>query len=124
MPNGNDLSAVEQIAACLLFYFQAGLDAHAALADGARGVSVPSPSMDDLRVVLENAPIARWKSVMPVAEHLATLAGRDVDRNPVDVAHDVARLVRKGQGILEGFTGKKSVSELAEQIRNQRGGSK
>lgn len=117
MSNGKDLSSVEQIAACLLYYFQAGLDAHQALADGVRGVSVPSPSPEDLRAVLDSAPITRWKSVLPVAEHLAETAIANAERDPMDVARDVANTVRRGQNFIEKFTGKKGVSELAEQIR-------
>lgn len=121
--SGN-LSASERVAAAMLFYFQAGLDAHAAIKDGARAVSVPSPSLEDLERVIEQTPIARWKSVLPVAEALIDDAVKNAERDPVDVGRDVLNVVRRGQKIVEKLTGggPKDIRDLASQVAKARGG--
>lgn len=114
--HGNTLSATERLAAALLFYFQAGLDAQEVLVAGARGVSVPSPSEDDLRAVVDATPMARWRSVQPVAEALARDIVKHADRDPVDVARDVVSTVRRGQEFIERITGPMTdIQKLAAQ---------
>lgn len=117
MSNGKTLSPHERLAACFLFFFQAGMDAKTALSEGAARVNVPTPSEEDLHRVMDSTGIGTWRGVEPFARAMAEHVANNTARNPVDVARDVANVVRRGQQALEKFAGGPvDIANLGEQF--------
>jgi hypothetical protein len=59
--------------------------------------------------------------VLATAERLVEDAVSHTERKPADVIRDVVRTVKKGQDLIESFTGKpKDIRDLSKQARAER----
>jgi hypothetical protein len=116
--NGSSLTATERVAAAMLYYFQAGADARAAVEGGGGKVSVPTPTDADLERIAEETGRAKWNSVLGVAAQLVDDAVATTERGVMDVVQDVVRVVKKGQDTINKVTGgARDIRDLAKQVQ-------
>lgn len=105
MGTGKDLSNAQRLCATLLFYFQAGMDAKAALDSDARAVDVPSPTDDDLRKVRASIPAAMWEGVMEIAEAEVRQIAASEPRDAVTSVRDAVSSIRDFKNKIDGIFG-------------------
>ena len=103
--NGQPLTPLERVAAAMLYFFQAGADAQAALHETKGRVIIPKPTDEDLERIAEDSPRSKWNGAMSIASELVAEAVSSTERGVLDVVHDVVRTVRKGQDAINRVTG-------------------